>query len=72
MGLLWFRFTAVPVSPRNLNKELNMSERGVGYTGCPKIKLALGYQIIVSTPDSQICWRGPNRFLTDGMPSGVT
>ena len=32
------------------------------YTGCPKIKLALGYLTIVSTSDSQEHFRGPNRF----------
>ena len=35
---------------------------GVTYTGCPKIKLALGYLTIVSTSDSQEHFRGPNRF----------
>ena len=36
-------------------------------TGHPKIKLALGYLTIVTTPDSQKHFRGPNRFLMDGM-----
>ena len=31
-------------------------------TGCPKIKLALGYLTIVSTPESQKHLRGPKRF----------
>ena len=33
-------------------------------TGHPKIKSALGYLKIVSTPDSQRHLRGPNRFWT--------
>ena len=31
-------------------------------TGCPKIKLVLGYLTIVITSDSQEHFRGPNRF----------
>ena len=34
----------------------------INSTGCPKIKLALGYLTIVSTSDSQEHLRGPNRF----------
>ena len=36
------------------------------------IKSALGCMAIVSTSDFQKHLRGPNRFQTDGMHSGVT
>ena len=40
--------------------------------GCPKKKSALGNLMIVRTPDSWKHLRGPNRFNTEGMPSGGT
>ena len=40
--------------------------------GVPKKKSALGNLMIVRTPDSWKHLRGPNRFNTEGMPSGGT
>ena len=52
----------IPCDSSEIVDKILKIERSSLSTGCPKIKLALGYLTIVSTPNSRMHSRGPNRF----------